>query len=201
MTIYLIILIGCIASFFLFAQICSWFLLHPRQSKLIGGRKIQGLLPSMLETMPAQVIAALPINDLVKNLIAEKVNKEKIMNDLRPGIEGHVDNFLTEKIKTAFPLLFGMLGEKTLSKFKAAFMDEVELVLPKMIDKYSHKLSEVSIGAMVKEKLMAQIKERDLLGIMEEKIAPKLLQLKIAATVFGLVSGGLICLVVYFVGI
>lgn len=155
----------------------------------------------MLETMPAQVIAALPINDLVKNLIAEKVNKENIMNDLRPGIEGHVDNFLTEKIKTAFPLLFGMLGEKTLSKFKAAFMDEVELVLPKMIDKYSHKLSEVSIGAMVKEKLMAQIKERDLLGIMEEKIAPKLLQLKIAATVFGLVSGGLICLVVYFVGI
>ncbi len=197
MTIYLIILIGIIVSFFLFAQICSWFLLNPRKPKLFFGQKVQGLIPAMLETMPAQVIAALPINDLLKNLIAEKVNKEKIIDDLRPGIEDHVDHFLQEKIKTAFPLLFGMLGEKTLAKFKAAFMEEVELILPQIIDKYSHKVSEVSIGFMVEEKLTTQLKERDIIGMLEEKIKPKLLQFKIAAMGFGLIMGGIISFVVW----
>lgn len=109
----------------------------PASPAQIAGLNFQGILPSLKPLLIARA------SELVKNgNWSQKINNPQLIKQLLGELETHVDGFLKTKLKEAFPLLSNFMGEKTLSKFKDAFMTEAADKLPLMIQSFAGQLSQ-----------------------------------------------------------
>lgn len=117
------------------------------------------------------------------------LSRHDIMSKLRPYIEQHVDIFLKEKISEAFPLLYKFMGDKTLAKFKDAFLTEVDLLFPELLHKYTDKLlSEVDLKKLMVERIAAMPVDK-LITTVKTNAKKHLLLLKLAGAFIGLLAG------------
>lgn len=116
-------------------SILIFFIFHPSTEKSIAGIKLQGFLQAktgFLIRLAAENFKTFLIRD--QGLQSSGPGR-KALDRFRPDLETQIDLFLADKLKVAFPLLHPMMGEKTLQKFKDVFLEEVEQVLPALIDK------------------------------------------------------------------
>ncbi|HSN60074.1 MAG TPA: hypothetical protein VLR49_04005, partial [Ferruginibacter sp.] len=152
---YLMILIAT-AGGWLMAVLFLNFLFKPYSPIKFLGFSISGIIPALQPGLAKDIAAAIVKNYLSNKGIAEKLSNPVYMHQLRPEIEDHVDRFLQEKLPEAFPLLSKFMGEKTLLKFKEAFLSEVELIFPAMLKSYSEKwMNEWKPQQQIEEKLNA----------------------------------------------
>lgn len=97
-------------------------------------------------TQAGQYAASLVNTD---ELAARIADPEKLKS-LHPYIEQHVDVFLKEKLKEKMPAIAMFVGEKTMDMMKKGLMEEIELLLPNLLQQYMGSLKErLDIGAMV----------------------------------------------------
>ncbi|WP_255154849.1 DUF445 domain-containing protein [Ferruginibacter sp. HRS2-29] len=176
---------------------CGWFIaailittiFYPLQEKKIAGIRIQGIIPAHREQLADAVASSITRSFLNQESITRSLSSPGIMQKLQPEIEAHVDHFLQEKIKEAFPLLYKFMGEKTLEKFKAAFMTEVEVLFPVLIRSYAG----IALGEMQPEKMLAkkinELPVEKLAEAFEEKADRQLIKFKLLGASIGLLTG------------
>src|SRR5690606_27653179 len=86
--------------------------------------------------------------------IIERIKDPSNLTDLAPFIEKHIDEFLQVKLKEKLPVISMFVGEGTLSKIKEGLLEEIETLLPQIINQYTDKLStNINIEQIVTDKV------------------------------------------------
>lgn len=170
------------------------FLFKPYSPSNFFGFSISGIIPVLQPRLAKDIAAAIVKNYLSNREIENKISNPALMVQLKPEIENHVDRFLQEKLPEAFPLLSKFMGEKTLLKFKEAFLAEVELIFPAMLKSYSQKLmKEWKPQQQIEDKLNAL--SIPVLKEMIDKHASRQLRLfKLSGALAGAILGIIQCL-------
>ena len=135
----LIIIIAAIGGWLL-SVLFVRILFRPHSPKQFIGFRLHGIVPALLPGLARYASRMVEDEFLSEEKIAAKLDDPALMQELKPAIEAHIDEFLAVKLKEAFPLLSNFMGEKTLTKFKAAFLTEVETILPDLLKNYSGRL-------------------------------------------------------------
>lgn len=147
------------------ATACGWlihsaylkFIFWPHARKQIFGISIVGLLPANQAQLAQMVAASIAEHYLDEASLAGQIKYDQLSLQLKPQIEGHVDAFLKDKLPPAFPMLFKLMGEKTLLKFKGVFMDEVEAILPALMKEATNELLKNAELERMIEKTLSEI--------------------------------------------
>lgn len=131
-------------------------LFHPKEPMNILGLRIQGIFPKGQKQF-AQKLGVLVASELIHfDEIAEKLKDPEQFNSLSPVIEEHIDTFLRVRLKEKIPVVSMFIGENTIGKLKEGMMDEINVLLPQVIGKYTDNLKQkIDIEKMVTEKVAA----------------------------------------------
>jgi uncharacterized membrane protein YheB (UPF0754 family) len=129
-------------------------LFRPKKPVRIFGITIQGIFPKR-QPQFAQQIGALVSRELVSfNEIESKLTNEDNIKKIMPVAEEHVDDFLRNKLKVAFPMIGMLIGEKTINTLKDIFMKELETIFPVIIKGYVQNLQQdLDLEQMVANKI------------------------------------------------
>lgn len=191
--VILVAAIGCWLLSVLFTRI----LFRPYSPKDIIGFRLHGIVPAILPGIARYAGGMVQSAFLSQDKIAEKLSDPALMQALRPEIENHIDQFLQTKLKEAFPLLSNFMGEKTLNKFKSAFLTEVETILPELLKNYSNRF----IGQLNPEQLLVDklnsIRLEEIEAMVQQRAGRQIKQFHLAAALIGLLIGALQVLIIH----
>lgn len=131
-------------------------LFHPRKPVNVLGITIQGIFPKR-QAQFAQKLGVLVATELIHfDEIAAKLKDPEQLQALNPTIEAHIDSFLRVRLKEKIPVVAMFIGDNTINKLKDGMMEEINVLLPDVIDRYTAGLSEkIDIEKMVTEKVAA----------------------------------------------
>lgn len=129
-------------------------LFHPKEPKRFLGITFHGIFPKRQKQFAAK-LGTVVANELLHfDEIAERIKDPKHLQDLAPFIDQHIDLFLQVKLKEKLPVISMFVGEGTLQKIKEGLLEEIEVLLPQVIDKFTGKLSEhIDIEQIVTDKV------------------------------------------------
>lgn len=116
------------------------------------------------------------------DLIAAKITDPANLAEMRPFIEQHIDVFLKVKLKEKMPAIAMFVGEKTLDTMKASLMDEIDVLLPDLLQRYAGNLGEkVNIESV----LITKINELPVAELLNQNLKKE----KMLFQLFGALSG------------
>jgi len=188
-TLIILLIVLSTASGWFIAAILITTLFYPLQEKKIAGIRVRGIIPAHQQQLADAIASSITDSFLNEENISKSISSPEILQKLQPEIEIHVDIFLKEKIQEAFPLLYKFMGDKTLAKFKAAFMTEVEILFPVLIRNYAGiALAEMQPQKMVADKIKAMPVQK-LAEAFEEKAGRQLIRFKLLGASIGLLTG------------
>jgi uncharacterized membrane protein YheB (UPF0754 family) len=164
-------------------------LFHPRKPIKFLGLTIQGIFPKN-QRLIAEKLGQVVSKELLSfDEIEAKVTDPENLQKLRPDIEGHIDNFLRNKLKDVFPMLSMLMGEKTIIQFKDAFLVELESLFPVLMKSYMNKLQQdLDLEKIVTEKV-ANFSSEKLEDILNQITKKEFKFLELIGGVFGLLIG------------
>ena len=163
-------------------------LFRPHKPVSLAGFKIQGVLPAnqhlIAEKFGKLVSAEFSFDDL-----QQKVTDPENFNKLKPEIEKHIDSFLRERLKVTFPMLSMLIGDKTITQLKSAFLTELETLFPVLMSSYITNLQkDFNIEKQVYEKIVgfsiAKIEEQ--IYTLAKK---QLLKVQLLGAAIGMLTG------------
>lgn len=129
-------------------------LFHPRKPIKLVFFTLQGIFPKR-QTQFAEKLGKLVADELLSfdDISARLSDPQKIKNMI-PAIASQMDDFLRYKLPDSMPVLSMFIGDNTIAKIKAVFMQEMEVLLPKIIHQYveNHR-SELDLEKIVTEKV------------------------------------------------
>ena len=118
-----------------------------------------------------------------------------------PTVEGHVDNFLRNKLSDEMPFLSLFIGERTIRSLKNIFMQELETLFPQLMKSYaSHLQQELDLEKIVTEKVSAFSSDK-LESILYQIMSKEFRFVEILGGVIGFIIGILQVLLSYFLSI
>lgn len=131
-------------------------LFHPKKPVNVLGITIQGIFPKR-QAQFAQKLGVLVATELIHfDEIAAKLKDPEQLKALNPTIETHIDSFLRVRLKEKIPVVAMFIGDNTINKLKDGMMEEINVLLPEVIDQYTHGLGKkIDIEKMVTEKVAA----------------------------------------------
>lgn len=153
-----LILIPVISAFI--GWVTNWvaikMLFHPRNPVNVLGIKIQGIFPKRQEQF-AEKLGKLVSNELLSfSDIEAKISSPENVKKILPMVETHIDHFLRVKLGETMPMISMFIGDKTIEKLKGTFMDELEILFPKVMKDYSSTLKQqLDLEHIVTEKVKA----------------------------------------------
>ena len=128
-------------------------LFRPHKPVTLAGFKIQGVLPANQQLI-AEKIGKLVSAEFSFDALQQKVTDPENFNKLKPEIEKHIDSFLRERLKVTFPMLSMLIGDKTITQLKTAFLTELETLFPVLMSSYITNLQkDFNIEKQVTEKI------------------------------------------------
>ncbi len=123
------------------ARLLLFMTMYPVIPVKVAGITFQGYVFKQKKIIASRVAAEV-VNELKVasggNLVAIGGNS---MDELNPLIEEHIDTFLTIKLTEKLPVIASFVGESTMKKLKVGMMEEIELLLPDVISKYTTSLT------------------------------------------------------------
>lgn len=150
--LYLLPFIGALTGW-----VTNWIavkmLFHPKEPKNFGLFKVQGVFPKRQKVM-AEKLGNIVANELFS--IDDVVSKMKGADntEVLGFVEGKIDDFINIKLQASMPMLSMLLNADLKAKIKNTLMQEIEEVIPGVIESYANKLkTEVDVKAIVKEKV------------------------------------------------
>lgn len=190
-----------------FSTFTGWFiswimikiLFWPIKPINFAGIRLQGVIPSKQKYLAEKIG-----NDIQSAFEAYKGLDEKLANPtllekLRPEIEVHIDHFLKEKLKTVFPILAQFIGDKTMGQFKAAFLSEIDHLLPTVIKNYSSELKkEIKLNSIVSDKINA-LSMQSVKEILHKNMKNEISYFITASALIGFLCGIITCVSLFFI--
>lgn len=153
MILYLIPFISAFIGWFT-NWIAIKMLFHPREPKRFLGITIQGIFPKRQQQFAAKLGTLVATELLNFDEIAAKIKDPSRLKELNPIIESHLDNFLKVKLVEKMPMISMFIGEKTIGQLKEGMMEEIEILLPEVLTKYTDSLSQqINIEQIVTDKV------------------------------------------------
>lgn len=117
-------------------------LFHPKEPKNILGYKLQGVFPKR-QAQFANSLGELVSQELLSfDDIAAKVTKPENIDKVMPIVESKIDDFLRKRLSDALPVISMFIGDKTIDKVKAVFMEELRTMFPQMMNEYMGNLKQ-----------------------------------------------------------
>ena len=174
-------------------------LFHPRRPVKFFGLTIQGIFPKNQRLIAEKLGQVVGKELLSFDEIEQKVTDPENLQKLKPEIEAHIDNFLTNKIKEVFPMLSMFIGEKTISQLKEAFLMELENLFPVLMKGYMAKLQgDLDLEKIVTEKV-ANFSSEKLEDILNQITKKEFKFLEVIGGFFGLLIGIIQVVVTFFI--
>jgi uncharacterized membrane protein YheB (UPF0754 family) len=151
-------LIPIIAAFI--GWLTNWvaikMLFHPRKPKRILWITIQGIFPKRQQSFAENLGKLVSKEFLSFAEIENKISDAGNLSQIMPMIEKHVDEFLRVKMSDQMPFLSMFIGEKTIASLKNIFMQEIEILFPKVMKQYAGNLkNELDLEHIVTQKVAA----------------------------------------------
>ena len=153
---YWLILIPLISAFI--GWFTNWIaikmLFHPKEPQKILGITFHGIFPKRQQQF-AEKLGKLVSEELLSfKEIEEKIINPANLSKIMPLVEGKIDLFLHEKLKSVFPMISMFIGQNTINQLKLVFMQELETMFPEIIGSYmKHLESELDLEKMVTKKV------------------------------------------------
>ena len=174
-------------------------LFHPRNPIKFLGITIQGIFPKN-QRLIAEKLGQVVSKELLSfDEIEQKVTDPENLQKLKPEIEAHIDNFLTNKLKEVFPMLSMFIGEKTVAQLKDAFLAELENLFPILMKGYMAKLQkDLDLEKIVTEKVAGFSSEK-LEDILNQITKREFQFLEVVGVFFGFLIGIIQVLLTVFI--
>ena len=153
MILYLIPIISAFIGWFT-NWIAIKMLFHPKEPVRFLGMTFQGIFPKRQQQFAIK-LGSLVANELLHfDEIASKIKDPSRLKEVTPIIEAHLDTFLRVKIQQKMPMISMFIGDKTINQLKEGMMEEIELLLPEVLVRYTDSLSQqIDIERIVTEKV------------------------------------------------
>ena len=172
MLVYLIPFISAFIGWF-----TNWvaikMLFHPKEPVRFLGITFQGIFPKRQQQFAKKLGVVVATELLHFDEIAARIKDPEHLGELAPFIEKHIDEFLQIKLKEKLPVISMFVGEGTLGKIKEGLMEEINLLLPQLIDQFTGRLAtSIDIEEMVSSKVSkfsSDKLEEILLSIMKKE--------------------------------
>jgi uncharacterized membrane protein YheB (UPF0754 family) len=174
-----------------------WLLLVPFMAACIGPLIIS-LVTKLLFTrilprqqpLLAQKIGKLVSTELFSfDAIAEKMTSPQNIQKIMPVVEQHMDDFLRNRLKVAFPVISMFISDKMINELKQVFMKELETLFPVMIRGYVKNLEQdLNIEQMVAGKI-ASYPVHTLEATIKQGMRREWRMLNLLAAAIGLAAG------------
>lgn len=129
-------------------------LFHPREPKRILFITFQGIFPKRQQQF-AEKLGKLVSNELLSFEDIEKtISNPENLKKITPMVDAHIEHFLRVKLSSEMPIISTFIGEKTLVKLKAVFLEELETLFPTLMQQYAKNLeSELDLEQIVIDKV------------------------------------------------
>lgn len=188
---YWLILIPLISGFI--GWVTNWvaikMLFHPRNPVNILGMKVQGIFPKRQEQF-AEKLGKLVSRELLSfDEIEAKITNPDNLNKVLPLVETHIDHFLRVKLSDSMPMISMFIGDKTIDKLKGVFMEELEVLFPKIMKDYSGTLKQqLDLEVIVTDKVKSFSSDK-LEEILYQVMASEFRFVEIIGAVLGFLIG------------
>jgi uncharacterized membrane protein YheB (UPF0754 family) len=192
----MLLLVISTAGGYSFVVLFTRLLFRPLKPIKMPGFVIQGIIPAMLPGFASYLAAAIREKILSEDIVGKALDDPELLQQLRPEMEGHIDIFLRDKLPGAFPLLAGMMGEKTKATLKDAFLQEVETIFPSVMKSFAGKLLGKWQPLELIEKQLAGVNLVALEKKLQRSAGRSILYLKLAGAFAGLLLGLLQLLII-----
>jgi uncharacterized membrane protein YheB (UPF0754 family) len=173
-------------------------LFHPKEPKKILGITFHGIFPKRQKIFAEKLGKMISAEFLSFEDIEQKITDPQNLQKLMPMIEGHVDNFLRNKLSDEMPFLSLFIGNKTIKSLKKVFMQELETLFPILMKSYASQLqAELDLEKIVTEKVSAFSSDK-LEDILYQIMSKEFRFVEILGGVIGFIIGILQVLLTYF---
>ncbi len=153
---YWLLLIPVISAFigWFINSIAVKLLFHPHNPVNILGYTVQGVFPKRQEQFAEQAGKLLAKELFSFSDIEQKIINPENLKKVLPQLEIHIDHFLRVKLGKSMPMIGMFIGDKTIDKLKAVFLEELETLFPKMMQEYVATLkNQLNLEEIVSEKI------------------------------------------------
>jgi len=187
-TLFLIPIISAFIGWFT-NWIAIKMLFHPKEPKRFLGITIHGIFPKRQKQF-AEKLGQLVARELINfDEIALKLKDPGKLQELAPVIDKHLDTFLQVKLKEKLPVISMFVGEGTMIKIKEGMLEEIEILLPEIISRYTDSIGEkMDIEQMVTQKV-SQFSSDKLEQILTAIMSKEFRFVEIIGGVLGFVIG------------
>jgi uncharacterized membrane protein YheB (UPF0754 family) len=142
MILYLIPLIAALTGLLFHWLLTSWLFRMGLPSRL------PALLSGAGNYLGSQVVRA--------EAILEKITDQKNLEAVKPYLEEQVNHFLKHKLPEKMPMIAMFAGAKTLDAVKDGLMEEMDTLLPGLLQQYAGRLKEeLNLEKMIQKQLSA----------------------------------------------
>jgi uncharacterized membrane protein YheB (UPF0754 family) len=188
---YILLLIPVISGFI--GWVTNWvaikMLFHPRLPIKFLGITVQGIFPKRQQQFAAKlgklVSEELLSFEEIKSVIAKPDNLSAVM----PMLEQAIDRFLKEKLSVAIPMISMFIGDKTTDKIKTVLIEEIEQILPALINEYIDKIQHhLDLEKIVTDKV-TKFSSNKLESILYQVMAKEFKFIEILGGVLGFIIG------------
>jgi hypothetical protein len=180
------------------ARVLLYSVLYPLRPRRVLGFTMQGYLLKNQKSIAGKIVEGV-MTELASSGDSLQLVSPETIKGLEPLIEQHLDSFLKVKLKEKMPVIASFIGDSTIIKLKAGMLEEIELLLPEVIAKYTSSLAtDPTLKAKISGKLSDFSPE-----LIDKHIGPQLksamgkvpLLFAVAGFVFGLIASLIIALI------
>jgi len=188
---WLLIIIPFISAFIGWAA--NWLLIkllfHPQKPVRLPGITIQGVYPKRQQQLAAQLSALVSRELLSFTDLEAKITSPENFEKIKPTVEEHVDDFLRNKLKEAFPMIGMLIGDRTINTLKEIFMKELETLFPVIMKSYMQNLQkDLNLEKLISDKITGFTPDK-LEAILYENMGRELRQARLVGLLLGLFVG------------
>ena len=164
-------------------------LFHPREKKKILFLEVQGIFPkrqkSLAEKLGKVVADELFSFEDVKGALKDPKNLEGVHHI----IDEKLDDFLENRMIESMPMLYVFMSDEMRIKIKATLQDELQLMLPSLIDRFAGRIEEqIDVEKTVYEKVVNFSTDK-LEGILYSIMSKEFRFIEILGGVLGFIIG------------
>lgn len=129
-------------------------LFHPREPRRFLGITFQGIFPKRQQQFGNRLGRIVSTEFLSFSDIAGQISNPENLDKIMPLIEAHVDDFLRNRLGKEMPMISMFIGDKTITKLRDSFMQEIRSLFPVVMKAYAENLkSGLDLEKIVSEKV------------------------------------------------